>query len=139
GAELERWAYGRGEVGTEWRFRIAPIGEARRPLVPDVSYVSNERLRTLSDDDLQVPPFAPDIAVEILSPDERRVDVDDKIGVYLRGGSSLVIVIDPAKRVVELHDARATTELEQSATIAHTAMPEFRYSVGTLFEALRRS
>ncbi|MBV9056997.1 MAG: Uma2 family endonuclease [Candidatus Eremiobacteraeota bacterium] len=139
GAELERWARGRGEVGTEWRFRIAPRGEARRPLVPDISYVSNERLGTLSDKDLQVPPFAPDVAVEILSPDDRRIDVDDKIGVYLRGGSSLAIVVDPARRIVELHDSQGTTKLDQSATIAHVALPGFRYSVRKLFEALRRS
>ncbi|MBV9232578.1 MAG: Uma2 family endonuclease [Candidatus Eremiobacteraeota bacterium] len=139
GAALRCWARGRGEVGTEWRFRIAPPGEVRRPLVPDISYVSNERLRTLSDQELQVPPLAPDVAVEILSPDDRRIDVDDKISVYLRGGSSLAIVIDPANRVVELHDARGTTRLEESATIAHPAMPGFRSSVRSLFAVLRRS
>jgi Uma2 family endonuclease len=92
---LDRWAAGRGEVGPEWRFRVAPPGEVRRPLVPDVAYVSNRRLRTLSDEEVEIPPLAPDVAVEILSPDDRRADVDDKIGVYLRAGSSLVIVVDP--------------------------------------------
>jgi Uma2 family endonuclease len=43
---LDRWAAGRGEVGPEWRFRVAPPGEVRRPVVPDVAYVSNERLRS---------------------------------------------------------------------------------------------
>ena len=27
---LTRWATGRGEVGPEWRFRVAPPGEVRR-------------------------------------------------------------------------------------------------------------
>jgi Uma2 family endonuclease len=136
---LDRWAAGRGEVGPEWRFRIAPAGEIRRPLVPDVAYVSNERLRPLDGNDLEVPPFAPDVAVEILSPDDRRADVDDKIGVYLRAGSSLVIVVDPMRRAVELHDRDVTRRIGEDAAIEHSALPDFSYPVGELFAVLRRS
>jgi Uma2 family endonuclease len=136
--ELTRWAVGRGGVGPEWRFRVAPPGEMRRPLVPDVAYVSNDRLRALSDEELEVPPFAPDVAVEILSPDDRRIDVDDKIDTYLRAGSSLVIVVDPQKRVVELHDPLATVRLDEGAAIEHAALPGFRYGVRDLFAVLRR-
>ena len=89
----------------------------RRPLVPDVAYVSNERLRPLSYEEPQVPPLSPDVAVEILSPDDRRIDIDDKISTYLRAGSSLVIVVD---------------------AIEHASLPGFRYSVADLFGALRR-
>lgn len=116
--ELSTWAGDRGEVGPEWRFRVAPPGEVRRPLVPDVAYVSNERLRPLSDEELELPPLAPDVAVEILPPGDRRIDVDDKIGVYLRAGSTLVIVVDPRKRVVELHDASGKTYLDEDANRA---------------------
>jgi Uma2 family endonuclease len=136
---LDRWAAGRGEVGPEWRFRVAPPGEVRRPLVPDVAYVSNERLRPFSDAAIEIPPIAPDVAVEILSPDDRRVDVDDKLGVYLRAGSSLVIVVDPQRRVVELHDRHAVTLLDESAAIEHFALPGFSYPVNELFAVLRRS
>jgi Uma2 family endonuclease len=138
GSELKRWAAGRGEVGTEWRFRIAPAGEARRPLVPDVAYVSNDRLRHLSDEELQTPPLAPDVAVEILSPDDRRPDIDDKIKVYLRAGSSLVAVVDPARRIVELHDPQTRAELNELGDVAHPALPGFCYSVQELFKVLKR-
>jgi Uma2 family endonuclease len=134
--ELTRWAMGRGKVGPEWRFRVAPPSEVRRPLVPDVAYVSNARLRPLRDADLEVPPLAPDVAVEILSPDDHRVDVDDKISAYLRGGSSLVIVVDPQARIVELHEASGTVLLDEDAMIEHTALPEFSYSVRALFAVL---
>jgi Uma2 family endonuclease len=137
--ELGRWATGRGEVGPEWRFRIAPPGEIRRPLVPDVSYVSNERLRPLSDEEIEIPPLAPDVAVEILSPDDRRADVDDKIDVYLRGGSSLVIVVDPMHRVVELHDRAQILRLDETRAIEHSALPGFSYPVSDLFAVLRRN
>jgi Uma2 family endonuclease len=136
--ELTRWAAGRGEVGPEWRFRVAPPGEVRRPLVPDVAYVSNERLRLLSDKELELPPLAPDVAVEILSPGDRRADVDDKTDVYLRAGSSLVMVVDPAKRLVELHDRSETALLDETRAIEHWALPGFSYAVNDLFAVLRR-
>jgi Uma2 family endonuclease len=136
--QLDRWAEKRGEVGTEWRFRVAPPGEIRRPLVPDVAYASNERLRPLSYEELQVPPLAPDVVVEILSPDDRRADVDDKIDTYLRAGSSLAIVVDPSERIVELRDGFRTARLGEGDAIEHAALPGFRYSVSELFGALRR-
>ncbi len=135
----DRWAAGRGEVGPEWRFRVAPPGEVRRPLVPDVAYVSNERLRTLSDEEVEIPPLAPDVAVEILSPDDHRADIDDKIGVYLRAGSSLVIVVDPQQRAVELHDRDQTVHLDETGAIEHWALPECSYPLRELFAVLRRS
>lgn len=135
---LTRWAEGRGEVGPEWRFRVAPPGQIRRPLVPDVAYVSNERLRPLSYEELQVPPLAPDVAVEILSPGDRRIDIDDKVATYLLAGSSLVIVVDPGERAVELHDGSLVTRLGELDTIEHASLPGFRYSAGDLFAALRR-
>lgn len=135
---LTQWAEDRGEVGPEWRFRVAPPGEVRRPLVPDVAYVSNERLRPLTYEELQIPPLAPDVAVEILSPADRRPDIDDKISTYLRAGSSLVIVVDPGKRIVELHDDSGTALLGERDTIEHASLPGFRYSVADLFGALRR-
>lgn len=138
-ARLDAWAAGRGEVGPEWRFRVEPPGEVRRPLVPDVAYVSNDRLNSLTDDEIEMPPLSPDVAVEILSPDDRRADVDDKIAVYVRAGSSLVIVVDPARRAVELHDLRGTLLLDESQAIEHAALPGFSYPVRALFAVLRRA
>ena len=136
--QLKLWAKGRGEVGPEWRFRVAPSGAVRRPLVPDVAYISNERLRPLSDEELQVPPLAPDVAVEILSPDDRRPDVDDKIRTYLQAGSSLVIVVDSERRRVELHDPCTTGYVDEGGAIEHEALPGFSYSVRELFDVLKR-
>lgn len=95
---FRRWARGRGEVGTEWRFRLAPPGEARRPLVPDVSYVSFARLVGLVGEDLEAPPIAPDIVVDILSPDDRPDDVAAKREVYLAAGAQLLLIVDAERR-----------------------------------------
>jgi Uma2 family endonuclease len=135
---LSAWAADRGDVGTEWRFRPAPAGEIRRPLVPDVSYVSDARLTGLEGRDLEAPPFSPDVAVEILSPDDRPRNVEHKIAVYLATGSVLVIVVDPRDRSVRLHDARGVRVLRGDEVIEHGAIPGFALALPSLFAPLDR-
>jgi Uma2 family endonuclease len=138
GATLSVGAAGRGEVATNWRFRIAPPGEIRRPLAPDISYVSYERLRDLEGYDLEAPPFAPDVAIEILSPGWRRHHLEHKIGVYLAGGSELVIVVDPPAREARLHDASGERTVRGDEPIAHVALPGFSLALPALFGVLDR-
>src|SRR5579863_2340109 len=77
---LETWARagGRGTVGTEWEFRLKPPGEMRRPLVPDVAFISFERLPFDDEAASDMPHVAPDVVVEILSPSDRITDIDEK-------------------------------------------------------------
>jgi Uma2 family endonuclease len=135
-AALLRWEKGHGQVAPEWRFRIAPPGEIRRPLVPDVAFVSDDRLRGLQGYDLEVPPFAPDVAVEILSPGYHLDHLRHKIAVYLGGGASLVVVVDPAKRTVTLHDRDGARVLSAGDVLEHAALPAFRLPLAELFSAL---
>ncbi len=130
---LDAWSHGRGEVGPEWRFRLEPPGEPRRPLVPDVAFVSFERLRGLSHADLQAPALAPNLAVEILSPGDDPRDVAAKIDVYLRSGAQLVLVVDTAKRTITAYDASTITVFTESDTLRHRALPEFELPLGPLF------
>src|ERR1700722_15538653 len=135
-ASLAAWAGARGDVGSEGRFKVAPPGQAARPLVPDIAYVCVERLRGLSGDELEVPRLAPDVVVEVLSPDDRRPDVDDKIATYLAAGSALVIVVDSKMRTVELHDPGSVVALSEGQSLVHTALPGFELSVGKLFAVI---
>jgi len=133
GALLTAWSRGRGEVGPEWRFRIAVPGEARRPLIPDIAFVLFERLRGLTHDEMQAPAFAPTVAVEVLSPADDPRDVASKVDVYLRGGTSLVIVADPRTRTMTLHDALGARTYRGNEIVRHEALPEFELSVGPFF------
>ncbi len=133
GALLTAWSRGRGEVGPEWRFRIAVAGEARRPLVPDLAFVAFERLRGLTHEEIQAPPFAPTVAVEILSPGDDSLDVVSKIDVYLRGGSSLVIVVNPKQRDMVLHDAAGATTFAADDIVRHHALPDFELPLRPFF------
>jgi Uma2 family endonuclease len=132
-ARLKPWARGRGEVGPEWRFRIAVPGEARRPLVPDVSYVAAELLRGLTHEEKQAPAFAPTVAIEILSLGDRRADVESKIDVYLGGGSSLVLIVDSRTRTIELHDENGRNVLREDDTLTHVALPDFSLNLREFF------
>ncbi len=130
---LTTWSRGRGEVGPEWRFRIEPPGERRRPLVPDIAFVKLERIRGLSHAELQAPEFAPDVAVEILSPGDDLRDVAAKIDVYLRAGAELVLVVDPPRRTMTVHDAENIVVLTVADTLHHRALPDFELALGPLF------
>ena len=66
-------------------------------LSPDVSFVSNARLpggRT----PIGFGTFAPDLAVEIVSPSDSLFDVEAKADLYLQNGTRMVWVINPRSR-----------------------------------------
>jgi Uma2 family endonuclease len=132
---LDVWSQGRGEVATEWRFRIAVPGEPRRPLVPDVAFVAYERLRGCSVAELQAPEFAPTVAVEILSPGDDPRDVASKIDAYLRGGSDLVLVLDPNARTLAAHDAATSRRFRGNDDFEHPVLPDFALALAPFFEA----
>ncbi len=135
---LDEWAADTGETGTEWRFRITPAGEATTIVVPDVAYIANDRLRGLTDDELDEPPTAPNVAIEIRSPGDRQSRVDEKTRVYLAGGSDLVIVIDPQTRNAIAYDDTATATFEATDVLKHPKMPGFALDLGALFAVIDR-
>jgi Uma2 family endonuclease len=65
---------------------------------PDVGFVRLER----APDGLPegYVPFPPDLAVEVVSPNDNIYDLDAKIAEYLRAGVSLVWVLYPRKRAL---------------------------------------
>ena len=134
---LRAWARGLGDVGTEWRFRVTPPGEITRPLVPDVAYVSYERMMALSVAERETPPVAPDIVVEILPPDDRPADVAHKRDVYLAAGATTLLIVDPDRRTMDVFDAGgAHTEYHETDTYASGLFPGLTLSLADLFAEL---
>ena len=132
------WARGRGEVGTEWCFRLQPPAEVIRPLVPDVAYFAYDRMENLSDSELEAPLLAPNLAVEILSPDDQRVFLEAKIAVYLAAGTDAFFVVDPLRRTLELHDPRSVQHFVERGIVSHPSFPELRLDLSDLFAVLQR-
>ncbi len=85
--------------------RSHPIGETygssagfrlseRDVLSPDVSFVLSARLPNGQAPD-GFGEFAPDLAVEIISPNDRLTEIEAKVQLYLSHGARLVWVINP--------------------------------------------
>jgi Uma2 family endonuclease len=71
---------------------------------PDVSFVRQERLAEITNPDKHVP-FAPDLAVEVVSPSDRPAEVAEKVEAWLATGARQVWVVDPRNRTVTIHVA----------------------------------
>jgi Uma2 family endonuclease len=125
---------GAGRVGTEWEFRIGPPGEDLRPLVPDVAFLSYERIGYDDDEAAQIPRVAPDVAFEVVSPRDRKVDIEHKIGVYLASGTRAVVLVDPARQTATVHDISGVARLASSDVFSHEALPGFAVQVARFFE-----
>ena len=77
---------------------------------PDASFVSKERIPSEG-----IPrsywPFAPDLAVEVISPNDRFDDVLEKVAEYFAAGTRLVWVVHPKTQTVlvyrSLHHVRS--------------------------------
>jgi len=107
---LTAWAKERGRVGTEWRFYfIEGDGVPSSSLVPDVAYLSFDRLPRHPREAAERPTIAPDIAIEVLSPDDRDRDVAEKIALYLAYGTPRVVVVDPQSQSITIHEQNGTS------------------------------
>ena len=135
-AALGAWAEegGHGRVGTEWRFRVTPPGEVTRPLVPDVAYLSYGTLgRNAPLEELDVPRLAPTVAIEILSPDDREIDVLDKVQTYRAAGTVAVLVVDPAHESATVRDVTGVRTVRPPERLVHAALPGFSLDLAALF------
>jgi Uma2 family endonuclease len=125
---------GLGEVGSEWRFYLLPQSEKPSSLVPDVAFVSFERMPEDYGELREKPTIAPDIAVEILSPGDQRKTLDDKIGLYLANGTRLVILVDPKERTITFHESTGSRTIAQVQAIAvSAAYPNLEIDLNALF------
>lgn len=126
-------ATGRGRVFTaETGFLVA-----RNPdsvLCPDASFVSSERLSPASDWD-EFFPFAPTVAVEVLSPSERRRSIERKVALYLAAGSQMVWLVDPRRRIVSVHlPVQPPRELRDTGVLdGASVLPGFTLPLADIF------
>jgi Uma2 family endonuclease len=101
---------------------------------PDASFVRAGRLKDI---DLEHNiPGAPDLAVEVVSPNDHAQDLNKKVKQYLKAGCQVVWVVYPVTREVEVFEAgggvRRLTEADFLE--APDLLPGFRQPVRLLFE-----
>jgi len=127
---LRRCSDGQGVVGPEWRFKL----ERGTELVPDVAYVSYDRIRPLTDDEVEEPPFSPDIAVEVRSPPHQPKLTEEKIRQYLSHAGTLVLDVDSFARVVYAHTNESECAVyRRGERFSSAVVPWLRFDVDELF------
>ena len=102
GVELGMYAKqtGMGRVfAAETGFKLATNPDTVR--APDVAFISTERFPLA--DTTGYPACAPDLVVEVLSPDDRPGKVLAKVRDWLSAGTRLVWVVDPERRVARVY------------------------------------
>jgi Uma2 family endonuclease len=93
-------------TGFRWPSRMTDRPDNVRS--PDVSFVAAGRFPE-ERAPVGFPALAPDLAVEVLSPDDRPSEMFQKVGEYLDAGTRLVWVIDPDKRTAAAY--RSATDV----------------------------
>lgn len=69
---------------------------------PDVSFISRRRLDETGETDGYFP-AAPDLAVEVIFPNDRYAEVEAKVLDWLDAGTRMVIVVNPRTLSVRVH------------------------------------
>jgi Uma2 family endonuclease len=78
---------------------------------------------------------APDLAVEVISPNDKAYEVDEKVQAYLRAGVRLVWVINPDARTVKVHRQTDVGVIlrESDELTGEDVLPGFSCAVSELF------
>ena len=112
------------------------VGEHYQQLrAPDVALVTKERLHILPDDGFATE--APDLAVEILSADQRtEAYARPKVREYLASGAKLVWLVDPVTRTVRVYrpgSSDIVVHTEDSDIALDAIAPGFSARVSSFF------
>jgi Uma2 family endonuclease len=101
---------------------------------PDVSFVRFDRLpRGQPSKGHEL--VTPDLAVEVVSPNDRAEEIEIKVGEYLRAGVQLVWIVHPDARTVQVYRPDGSSQrLGASEELSgENILPGFRCLVGDLF------
>jgi Uma2 family endonuclease len=100
-------------------------------LGPDVSFVAQDRV-TLSPEGYHLGP--PDLAIEVLSPGDRRGKVEDKLSLWLEFGTRSVWHVNPLKRTIEVIKPTGERKLfHETDELVDDTVPGFRVQVSEIF------
>jgi len=102
---------------------------------PDFAFIANASLPA-SDPEEAFWPGAPDLAVEVLSPDDRTGEVNEKIRAWLAAGAKEVWIVNPQLQSVTIHrgatDIRVYT-VDERLLGDQKLLPGFSCTVAELF------
>ena len=62
-------------------------------------------------------PEAPDLAIEVISPNDRYSEVNEKVADYLAAGTRMVVVVNPRNRTVNVYTPDGAITLKLGDTL----------------------
>ncbi len=120
-------------IDSEGMYQCFP-SHPNRVRKPDVSFIRRDRLPN-GRVPVGITPFRPDLAVEVISPNDEYEAVDEKIADYYDAGIPLVWVVAPRTRTVLVYhaDGSARRLREVDDLTADPVLPGFCVRVAELF------
>ena len=108
--------------------------------VPDVHVTSWERMSTYDEDAGGWPQFAPDVAIEVVSPSNTPSELARKTAEYFANGTRAVWIVDPAPRTVAVRrpDGSERVFTTDAVLSGDPEIPGFECAVGDIFAVLDR-
>jgi Uma2 family endonuclease len=109
-------------------------GRPRLLRIPDVSFVRIGRFPNEDVPDGFIP-LAPDLVVEVISPNDRADEVETKVTEYRSAGVPLIWVVYPSTRTIHIRrlDGSTTVLTEADTLSGEAVVPGFACRVGELF------
>jgi Uma2 family endonuclease len=100
---------------------------------PDVAYVRRDRVP--DPEPSGYPALAPDLAVEVLSPNDRPGEVLAKVGDWLSAGCRLVWVVDPVRQTARVYRADGTEShlTDRDVLDGEEVLPGFSCPLASVF------
>jgi Uma2 family endonuclease len=115
---------------------------AETGLIPDVGFYTAARDATIPASEENKPiPFAPDLAVEVVSPSQDASEIGAKARLYLAGGTRLVWVVWPQAEHIDIWHpgdlTGPTRTLNRNETLdGEDVVPGFTFPVASVFADL---
>ena len=123
--------HGLGEVYGEYGYILE--SEPATVRAPDVSFVRSARLGESPDEGFFT--GVPDLAIEVVSPNDRFSEVAAKVKEYLEAGTRMVVVADPQNRDVTVFrpDGYRVELTEDDVLDGEDVVPGWRLPVRDIF------
>ena len=99
-------------------------------LGPDISFLGPDHIPTDG-----YYPGPPDLAIEVISPGDRRGRIERKLGLWLEAGARSVWHVYPRRRTVEIISSTGERRtLHENDELVDDTVPGFRVKVSEIFE-----
>ena len=114
-------------------YRLASDPDTVR--IPDLGFIRRERLDAIGMIQGYFP-GAPDLAIEVISPNDRYRDVESKLSDYFAAGTLMVIVLEPDSRTARVCRSQIDFDVltEADTLDGGDVVPGWRMPVSEIFE-----